>query len=111
MPLNTAGTPGPKHGQILHRWILPNFFVAGISYTLAGSENAQSKWPSSLESPNGSVNGLNLTEAKPTANATSWREIVVFGLKLVEDGEGNVNDDKVAFYFILEHAKDVLNKA
>ncbi|KAI1704545.1 hypothetical protein DdX_14179 [Ditylenchus destructor] len=91
---NIGSTTGPKHGQILHRWILPDFFVAGISYTLTGSENAQSKWPSSLESPNGSVNGLNLTEAKATANPSSWREIVVFGLKLVEDGEGNVNDDK-----------------
>lgn len=70
--------------------------MAGISFTLTESPNE--RWPSTLESPNGSVNGLAaLGEAHNATSQTSWREIVIFGLKLIaEDGEGNMNDSKVS---------------
>uniref|UniRef100_A0A915D1U2 Vacuolar protein sorting-associated protein 41 homolog n=1 Tax=Ditylenchus dipsaci TaxID=166011 RepID=A0A915D1U2_9BILA len=75
--------PVRKYGQILHRWILQDFFVAGISYTLPG---AQDQWTTSLDPYNNSqLSGTANGSANAGSTAKKWREIIAFGIKVTSN--------------------------
>ena len=50
-----------KCGEVLHKWIVADFYIAGISYTLGNRENISAVWEEIA------VFGIKVNEARDTS--------------------------------------------
>jgi len=107
-----------KYGQILHRFVLPNFAIAGVSFTTRSSYGTEYQLfpPAAISSPPSAANlptqAQTLKNGMPTLSPPNtdnqlWRELILFGLKCGSSREpsllGSSNPDKQrnASYFLL----------
>lgn len=70
-----------KQGEIIYRWIIPNFFIAGISFTPFKNEKNNEE----IDLQSKKLNKNDSFESSSQNVLNKWSEILVFGIRVTNN--------------------------